>query len=251
MYIFWSLIVVNLTVVFGLIVLHTGPLQLFHMPMNQLNLSDLLIPPNLESYGWVKCFQFSWCFVLVSSFIVRHLNSKKLCGILLPHHQQKSRSVLQVLMLNWFSLVSVHSTHSDKIEQFDKTTWISFKLMQPVPSTVHSSTQSLVYLIVCVNGQFLAVQSKSSETCQHVMRSGCCRAIRADTNCFLFLLSSGPLNPSLRLSIRASIFCSFPFFSLSLPLSRHPGSHAPLCGLVRPFLPPLSYHTHWLDISHA
>lgn len=112
----------------------------------------------------------------------------------------------------------------------------------PFPCAFIYSAMGLLF-IVCVNGEFLAVQSKSSEMCQHVTGSGRCPAIQVDINGFLFLLSPSTPSPSLHLSIHASIFCSSPFFSLSLPLSRHPGSHAPLRGLVRPFLPPLT-HTY-------
>lgn len=115
--------------------------------------------------------------------------------------------------------------------------------MQPVPlpcEFIHSAIGLL--LIVCVNGEFLALQSKSSEMCQHVTGSGRCPAIQADINGFLFLLSPSSLNPSLHLSIHASIFCSFPFFSLSLPPSYHPGSHAPFVWPCLTF--PSSTHSH-------
>lgn len=117
----------------------------------------------------------------------------------------------------------------------------------PYPCAFNQSAIGLPF-IVCVNGEFLAVQSKNGEMCQHKTGSG--PTIQADIHGFLFLLSPSSLNPSLHLSIHASIFCSSPFFSLSLPLSSHPGSHAPLCGLVGPLLPPLT-HTYAHLLSHT
>lgn len=72
--------------------------------------------------------------------------------------------------------------------------------------------QSAIGLLFIVCGEFLEVQSKSIEMCQHVTGSGRCPAILADINGFLFLLSPSHPNPSLHLSIHASIFCSSPFF---------------------------------------
>lgn len=254
-----SLSVINLSIVFGVIVLHTGAFQHFYLLINQFGLTDLHKPPNLESYGWWHYFKLSWYFVLMNSFIVKHLSSKILCIILLPLHQQNRRSTLQVLMLIWFAFGCERALHPR--EKTDKTSWISFKQMQPVPlpcEFIHSAIGLL--LIVCVNGEFLVVQSKSSEMCQHVTGSGRCPAIQTDINGFLFLLSPSSPNPSLHLSIHASIFCSSPFFSQSLPPSHHPGSHAPLCGPVWPFLPPLThtyahlpvpYHTHTDWTTHV
>lgn len=134
--------------------------------------------------------------------------------------------------------------------------------MQPVPfpcAFIHSAFDLLV--IVCVNGEFLAVQSKSSEMCQHVTGSGRCPAIQADINGFLFLLSPSLPQPQptsfhprfhllffpFFLSISSSVSPSWvprPFLwpCLTFPSSTH--SHI----RTSPYLLP---HTHWLHITRA
>lgn len=148
--------------------------------------------------------------------------------------------------------VSVHSTHIEQAQNFDMTLWISFKQMQ-------SSPLLLVYYSLCAYMRSFWLL-KSREMCQHMTGSGRCPAIQTDINGFLFLLSLGPPTPA---NIFPSTLPSFVlplFFLLSLPLSRHPGSHAPLRGLVWPFLPPFTHTythisrsptTHWLDLARA
>lgn len=77
------------------------------------------------------------------------------------------------------------------------------------------------------------------EVRRHMTGSGRCPAIQTDINGFLFLLSLAtppspkPLRPSQHLSIRASIFCSSPFFlPISSPCLAIPGPTPPLLGLV-------------------
>lgn len=115
--------------------------------------------------------------------------------------------------------------------------------------------------IVWLMGTILAVQSESSEMCQHVTGSGRCPANPSWHKLlpvFAFTPSPPP-TPSYVFPSTLPFFVLLLFFFLSHPLSRRPGSHAPSCGLVWPFLPPLthtfahlsiSYRAHWLDIAH-
>lgn len=97
--------------------------------------------------------------------------------------------------------------------------------------------------IVCVNGEFLPIQSKTSEMCQHVTGSGRCLSVQAYINHFLFLLSpSAPQPQPTSFHPRFHLLLLL-IFSLSLPLSLHPRSHAPFYSLVWPLLPPLT-HTY-------
>ena len=70
--------------------------------------------------------------------------------------------------------------------------------MQPLPfpcAIIHSAIG--LHLIVCVNGEFLVVQSQSGEMCQHVTGSGRCPAIQADINGFLFFaFTQSPPTPA-------------------------------------------------------
>lgn len=111
----------------------------------------------------------------------------------------------------------------------------------PFPCACIQSAIGLPFT-ACVNGEFLAVQSQNSEMCQHVTGSG--PAIQADINGFLFFCFHpvSPRNPSLHLSIHASIFCSSPF-SLSI------SSSVSLSWVPRPFVwpsltSPSSAHSH-------
>ncbi len=105
---------------------------------------------------------------------------------------------------------------------------------------IHSAFALL--LIVCVNGEFLTVQSKSSEMCQHVTGSGRCPAIQADINGFLFLLSPSLPQPQPSSFHPRFHLLFFPFF-LSISSSVSPS------WVPRPFLWPCltfpsSTHSH-------
>lgn len=87
-----------------------------------------------------------------------------------------------------------------------------------------------IYFSLCMwNGEFLAVQSKSSEMCQHVTGSGRCPAIQADINGFLFFAFTQ--SPPTSAYIFPSTLPSFvlPLFSLYLFLRLAILGPTPLC----------------------
>lgn len=109
----------------------------------------------------------------------------------------------------------------------------------PLCAVSHLVTALL--FIVCVNGE---LQSKSREMCQHVTRSGRCPSplskLTQMASCFLAFTRSPlqPQPPSFHPRFHLLFFLFFPL--LSLPLSHHPGSHAPF---VWPCLTSSSSHT--------
>lgn len=100
--------------------------------------------------------------------------------------------------------------------------------------------------IVCINREFLPVQSKTSEMCQHVTGSRRCPSVHKSLPVFAFTQCPQPQPTSFHPRFHLLLL---PTFSLSLPLSHHPGSHAPLCGLVWPFLPPFTHTYTLLSLS--
>lgn len=216
---------------FGTILLHTRAFPNFHLLINQFDLSDLHKPPNLESYSWINHFKFSWHFVLLSSFIVKHLNNKeKVASYFLTISRIAEVFYKSDAELTWVSGCECALYLWFKLRIL--TLWILLNEMQPVPfpcAFIHSVFALL--LIVCVNGKFLAVQSKSSEMCQHVTGSGRCPAIQADINGFLFLLSPSLPQPQPTSFHPRFHLLFFPFF-LSISSSVSPS------WVPRPFLWP-------------
>lgn len=235
---------------------HTGAFQHLHLYMNQFDLPDLHKPPNVERNGWLSYFKQIWYFVLLSSFIVRHLNSKLYC---VPSYFLTVSRIAEVLCKSWCSVAlrfrlwvccALHPQRK-KTLTFDKTPWLSFKQMQASAFPLRNHSLSHWFTSHCVRKRGVSGCTVTEQWNVPARDREWALSRHPSWHKWLpvFCFHPVPPNPGLHLSIHASIFCSSPFFFLSLPPSRHPGSHAPLRGLVWPFLPPLTHTYAHLPIS--